>query len=195
MRARKRVLLLTASGGVLLLLGLALWIVYSFQHFALNFSKEDAATLINSVKAGAANLVVLKQSHERASINAYNLTPARLQNDAKLFDAWTSTSQVARETFKSAPAGNWIRSSTDASYLTTAQRYDSWGHSVCILRRTDTVVVVSAGPRASGSPVCRNIQISETELGQLPHGRLLESPSGNLILVVGEDRRVVQAVP
>ena len=48
----------------------------------------------------------------------------------------------------------------------------------------DDVLVVSAGPKAPGSPACRNIRIEAKDLAELPHGKLLESPAGYLILVV-----------
>jgi hypothetical protein len=200
MRAPKRLLIIVAAsaGVVTVLCGLAyLRLTYALQHMSF-FSEAHAASLITTVKGAAATLVVIKRPSEqyavspRGNLKAYD--PAHFAGDAKLFDSWTMQVQAAQSTLEHTPSGSWTKSSTDLNYLSVSQRSDPWGHSLCLLRRSDTLAVVSAGAKATGSPLCRNIHISENELNELPKMKLLESPSGYLILVLTK-RQVLPHTP
>jgi len=110
---------------------------------------------------------------------------AALKADENIFDTWQVASQLGEQTLQST-TGDWVRSSTEADYTSPNQRVDAWGHAFCLLRRANIVVVVSAGPNATSSPVCKDIRVTAEELAQLPRARLLESPAGYLILALDQ---------
>ena len=190
MATRKRIGLIVAMsvGLVLTLCGVGyFWAIHSLDK---SFSRMDVTPIETAIKTGASKVVVIKQPSQdpdvpsKGYLEAYQRDPGASQLDAKFFDAWTSAMRIAEETLKSTATGAWVRSTADASYLPVDHRADPWGHAVCLFRRADTLAVISAGPKANSSPVCRNIQMSEHELVQFPHKKLLESPSGYLILVL-----------
>jgi len=111
---------------------------------------------------------------------AYERNPEGFRADATLFETWSRAMALGSQALESGPAGNWVHSSLDVNG-STENRLDPWNHAFCMLRRENMLVVVSAAP---SSPLCKDVQIQAEELSQLPHGRLLESPSGSLILVI-----------
>jgi hypothetical protein len=82
---------------------------------------------------------------------------------------------------------NWVRSGSDIQYRKPEDRNDAWGHAFCLLRREDTLLIISAGSAAPSTPLCRDIHMEARELAQLPHGKLLESPSGAFLLVLDKN--------
>lgn len=192
MRLNKKLARNLALGiGCLMLLALG---VYFLAIRSLNhaFAKADFTPLIVKTKAAGAGLVVTRQAPKSASIQgvlvANQTNPTASQSDAKLFDVWRLSARIAEATLKAADAGSWVHSTEDEKYLATADRHDPWGHPLCVLRRGDTVAVISGGPNARSSPACQDISMSEDELSKLPRARLLETPGGNFILVVSGDR-------
>lgn len=180
-------------GVLLVVCGLALLVVIqNFRNFRVPFlSKQDVSSLITIAKGTAAQVVVVKRPSEQgyvphASMNTHEIDATRFQADAKLFDAWTLQLQIAQEAVKVTRAGAWTRSSAELRHVQS--QVDPWGHHVCLTRRGNVLAVISAGPRAPADPVCRDISISEAELRELPPARLLETPAGNLLLVIDGNR-------
>jgi hypothetical protein len=176
--------------GALIITGISIyfWAGHSLQ-FA--FAKADFQPLGTIFKKAAADLLVVRQPSKAetksgALLDLYQQNPAVFQADAKLFDVWHTALQVGNATLSHTPSGSWVRSTADATYLSPIYRTDPWQHSFCLLRRGDMLLVISSGPKAPISPVCNDVQITEAELAQLPRGRLLETPSGNLTLVLGK---------
>jgi hypothetical protein len=175
---------LSAVVGILVILCFAgyFWAVHQFNESFFKISKADIAPFETLIKSAVTTVVVVKQPAEQRTppsggyLKAYETDPSRFQADAKLFDAWTSELEIGEKTLESTPSGAWIRSSGAASSLPANGRADPWNHYVCLLRRVDTLAIVSAGPKATDSPICRNIQIGEKELDQLPKRKLLQSP-------------------
>ena len=199
MASRRRIITIVAMGfGVLLILGLAGYF-RAIHDLDAAFAKADFGPLGFIFKKAAADVLVVKQPSKEVPksggiVDLYQRDPAAFQADARLFDAWISAQQIGRSTLESAPPGSWVRSTAEASYLSPDRRRDPWNHFVCLLRRDNILLVISGGPRAPISPICRDIQVRESELAQLPRGRLLESPSGNLILVL-DDKLSASTVP
>jgi hypothetical protein len=200
MRSRRRIAWIAAiSVGVLLSLGTAgyFWAMHSLSS---GVSKLDLEPLGVIFKKAASDVLVAKRESKPATlsqgfIELYQRNPGAFRADAKLFDAWVSATQIGRSTLKSTRSGSWVRSTADAGYLSPDRRGDPWNHFVCLLRRKDTLLVISAGPRAPSSPVCEDIQVGEGELSQLPRSKLLETPSGNLILVLDHKLSAATAPP
>lgn len=186
-RARIATLIATSACAVLVLcFGLYLLAIHSLNKA---FSQADFSPVGTVAKKVMADVFVLRKRPLQATtdtslLQSYENDPAAFKADAKLFDAWTSALRIAQDTLQGTSSGTWVRSTADATFLPADRRSDPWNHSVCLLRRGDTVTVVSTGPNAKGSPVCKDIQINEDELNQLPHKKLIQSPSGYLILVL-----------
>jgi len=188
-RTREIVRAAMLSLGVILLAGTAGW--FWFVHeFRLNISQSDVGPFEVMMKKAASQLLVMKRPDSKpvsltgGYLIAYQNDPEGFKRDAKLFDTWTASVKLGSAALKNAPHGNWVRSSADADYVAPQDRVDSWSHTFCLLRRDDDVLVVSGGPNAPGSPACRDVQLQAKDLAELPHGKLLESPAGYLILVV-----------
>jgi hypothetical protein len=147
------------------------------------------------MQKAASDIVVVKQpasanspSQPRGYLAAYQQDPKGFQSDAKLFDAWLIATQLATSALQHSARGNWILSSSEVDYVQPDKRIDPWSHTFCLLRREDTVLVISAGPSATGSPSCKDVQIGADELNSLAHGKLLQSPSGSLVLVINKQQ-------
>lgn len=169
-------------------LGCVLVLAVGFYFFAIRsldraFARANFSPLLTRTKAAIADVLVMRQSALAAGISDTH-QPAAIQLNAKLFDTWFLSAQIANSTLKTTAAGSWVRSTEEAAYLPAGQRRDPWNHSLCILRRGEMVAVISGGPNAPSSPECRDIAVSENELAKLPHGRLIETSAGDLLLVV-----------
>jgi hypothetical protein len=179
------------SLGVLLLVGVVGWLWF-IHEFRINVSRSDLEPLEMAIKKAASDVVVVKRPTSvpvRASsgyLVAYQRDPETFGKDAKLFDAWAASMKMGFAALKSTSRGNWVRSSVSADYVESQDRVDPWKHTFCLLRRDDNLLVISGGPKAPSSPTCRDIQFQAKDLAELPHGKLLESPAGYLILVVDE---------
>jgi hypothetical protein len=197
-RLSRIIAVVTTSFGILLTLGIAgyFWAIHNLD---TTFAKVDLKPLGVIFKKGVADVVVVKQPSKEVLksggiVDLYQQNPAAVEADARLFDAWISAQQIGQSTLKSTLPGSWVRSTAEANYLSLDLRRDPWNHFVCVLRRDNILLVISGGPRAPDSPICRDIQVRESELAQLPRGRLLETPSGNLILVL-DDKLSASTVP
>ncbi|MCU1269465.1 MAG: hypothetical protein JWN74_759 [Acidobacteriaceae bacterium] len=199
MASKRRIIAIVTMGfGIILILGAAgyFWAIHDLN---TAFAKADFGPLGIIFKKAAADVLVVKQPSKELSksggiVDLYRRNPAAFQADARLFDAWISAGQIGRSTLKSTLPGSWVRSTAEENYLSPDLRRDPWNHFVCLLRRNNILLVISGGPRAPISPMCRDIQVRESELAQLPRGRLLETPSGNLILVL-DDKLSATTVP
>jgi hypothetical protein len=188
----RRRLILTVEAGIASFLVLAISGWFAVQHSLHGaFAHFDPSPLVTVVKKALADRVVIKRSQSalpaaapQGYLVAYQENTDIFQTDAKLFDTWLTAILLGIATFKDAPQGNWIRSSSEASYVQPAQRLDPWGHTFCLLRRADTLVIISAGPAAPTSPSCKNVPVEAAELAKVPHRKLLQSPAGSLILVL-----------
>jgi hypothetical protein len=191
----------TWIGVPLVFCGLALvLIIHDLENLKVPFlSARDASSLILIAKSAASQMVVVNRSSDRVYsptigyLNSQQIDSTRLRADAKLFDAWSLQLQIGREALKVTQSDSWTRSSAEFHGL-AARRVDPWEHYLCLLRRGDTLVVMSGGPTAPSSPICRNIKVSEGELSSVPRGRLLETPGGNLLLVV-DRKESTSAIP
>jgi hypothetical protein len=130
-----------------------------------------------------ANVVVIKPGERTLFTGLGVYSEQKLQADAEFFDAWHGAIEMSNAVFSNTHSGNWIQSSLAADYISPEKRLDPWNHAFCLLRRDNTLAVISAGPMAPSSPVCKNIQITAEELGKLPHMKLMQSPAGFLFLV------------
>jgi len=143
-------------------------------------------------KAGS-DLVVMKQQGPsqallpRGYLVAYEQDPEGFKGDAKLFETWVYAMSLSTSVLQSGPSGNWVKSSSDLQSAKPGSRLDPWQHPFCLLRRGDAVLVISAGPRALGIPACNNIAMAAEDLATFPQKKLLESPSGSLVLVITKD--------
>ncbi len=149
---------------------------------------EPFATVLEKTVSDA---VVLKQKNDLATretplpgtLAAYEQNPGIFKADAKLFEAWLSAIQLSTSVLEHGPNGNWVKSSSDLDYVKAEKKVDPWGHSLCVLRRGDAVLVISGGPSAPGSPSCKDVHLTEDELAKFPQRKLLQSQSGSLMLV------------
>ncbi len=128
-------------------------------------------------------ILILEKTPLPGSLAAYEHNPGAFKADAKLFEAWLTAMQLSTSVLAHGPSGNWVKSSSDLDYLKTEKRLDPWGHSLCILRRGNAVLAISGGASAPGSPTCKDVRITEDELGKFPQKKLLQSRSGSLMLV------------
>jgi len=188
-RRRGMVRVAMLSLGVVLLAGVGGWLWFLYE-FRLDISRSDIEPFETTVKKAASDVFVVKRpDSNRAGVSggylvAYQGNPEGFRNDARLFDAWMASVKLGLAVLKNTPPGNWVRSSGEADYVAVRDRVDPWNHTFCFLRRNDDVLVVSGGPKAPSSPVCRDIQLTAKDLAELPQGKLLESPSGYLVLAI-----------
>lgn len=193
---RRRLFLWTEIVLVVALVVVGGWfaVQHSLDHA---FANLDVGPLETTVKKAAADLVVVKRNPDTPAARsqgylvAYEQNPQGFQADARLFDTWFTAVQLGVATFKDAPQGDWIRSSSESVYVPAAQRVDPWNHTFCLLRRADTLAIISAGPAAPSSPTCKNVSVEAGELAKLPHKKLLQTPAGFLILVLDADQLAV----
>jgi hypothetical protein len=193
MPSGKRIVWIVMLGiGILLALGTVGYFV-AIHNLNKTFANVDLKPFGFILKKAATDILVIKQSPKEPSqthgyLEAYQNNPAAFQSDARLFDTWVSSARIGEDTLKKTLPGSWVRSSADSDYLLRTNRTDPWGHSFCLLRRNNTLVVVSAGPKALISPVCRDIKITREELTALPRKKLIETPAGNLIFVFDQEQ-------
>jgi hypothetical protein len=191
-RRKEIVWMVTLGIGIFVALGTVSYFVV-IHNLDRTFANVDLKPFGFIFKKAATDFLVVKQSPKelsqtRPNLEAYENNPGAFQSDARLFDTWVSAAQIGEDTLKKTLPGSWVRSSAHADYLLRTNRTDPWGHSFCLLRRNNTLVVVSAGPKALSSPICRDIKINAQELAGLPRSKLIETPAGNLIFVIDRER-------
>jgi len=151
------------------------------------FSQADWEPFATTFKSTLSNFFVIRRAaaaSDQMRFPDLQHNPEAVRGNAKLFDAWMESLKLGSAALKNTPRGNWVRSSSDADYVALQDRLDPWNHTFCLLRRGDDVLVVSGGPKAPSSPICRDIQLQARDLAELPRRKLLESPAGYLMLVV-----------
>jgi hypothetical protein len=167
----------------------SLWMVLAIRsmRFDFHFSEADWEPFATTFKSALSNFFVVRRAasaSDQTRFPDFQHDPDAVRRNAKLFDTWRASVKLGSAALKNTPRGNWVRSSADADYVAVQDRVDAWDHTFCLLRRGDDLLVVSGGPKAPGSPSCRDIQLQAKDLAALPHRRLLESPAGYLILVI-----------
>jgi len=172
--------------GVLICASIFLWVRYKLSHMPFDFPSNSDAKIQNAIKGTATLALVLKQPSNTASTVTAHYRDVDLQSDARLFDAWRSSVELGDEILQHTENGNWVKSSSGTNFVPPEKRLDPWNHSFCLLRRDDILLIVSAGPQAPASPVCSNIQVERSELASLPAMRLIQTPGGNLVLMVSQ---------
>jgi hypothetical protein len=196
MRVPGRRIAVLATGALCLfaLLVLGSWI--EFTHSFSNLGADLRPLELTIKKSAVDSLLLIRQPHssvvppnEYSARSLHDL--AALKADEKLFDTWQVELQLGEQTLKNT-IGDWVRSSANVPYAADNLRVDAWGHSFCLLRRANSVIVLSAGPKAASSPVCRNIRVTAEELAELPRARMLETPSGNLILALDQKAEALE---
>jgi hypothetical protein len=191
---KSRTVVFVISGVFGLLIVLAAAVFIGIRHLGKGIATLDPKPLELIIKKAAIDDLLLTKQPSSAVVPPSEYEPKSLHdphalaNDEKLFDTWQTGMQLA-EAVLQRKSGDWISSSADLGFVPSERRVDGWGHSYCVLRRGETVLVISAGPSAPRSPACRDIQIREEELASLPHGRMLESPSGNLIMALDQKQQ------
>ncbi|HEV2397677.1 MAG TPA: hypothetical protein VGS27_12095 [Candidatus Sulfotelmatobacter sp.] len=178
---------------VAFLSALALLVVWQYVAFGRGLRSISVEPFVTIVKKAASDVVVAKQSPSSSQstlpagyLLAYEQNREGFNADAKLFDAWLTASQLGTFVLERGPNGNWVRNSSAIEHLEPKFRLDPWGHSLCVLRRGDSVLVISGGPYAPSSPVCMNVRMTDEDLAAFPHKKLLQTPAGSLVLVVGK---------
>ncbi len=160
-------------------------------------SVQPFATILKKVGAG----IVVAKRPSPSSVQvappagyliAYENDVEGFKADAKLFDSWMAAIKLSSSVLESGSAGDWVANSSNLQYVKPENRADPWGHPFCVMRRGKAVLVISGGPTAPGSPVCRDVGITADELAEFPRKKLLQSPSGSLVLVDVEDSQVGQ---
>lgn len=169
------------------LLVYAWWSHHSLARALRTIPVEPLATIME--KTGS-DLVVLKQRGDLPTretqlpdtLAAYEQNPQAFKADAKLFEAWLKASQLATSILEHGPGGSWVKSSSSFDYAKAEYKVDPWAHSFCVLRRGARILVISGGPKAPSSPVCKDVHLTEEELAKFPPMRMLQSPSGSLMM-------------
>jgi hypothetical protein len=179
---------------------LSLWMAFAMRSVRVDFrfSQADWEPFATTLKSTLSNFFVIKRAAAGSDqIRFPNLqhNPEAVRGNAKLFDAWMESLKLGSAALKNTPRGNWVSSSAGADYVAPQDRVDPWNHTFCLLRRGDDVLIMSGGPRAPSSPACLDIQIRADDLARLPHGKLLESPAGYLVLVVDRTHADYQNLP
>ncbi len=152
-------------------------------------AQSDFEPLITTLKAGLSGVIVVRRNPTEnplvasasGLLDACDKNPEMCKGSAQLVDTWQNAAALSQAVFEHGNPGDWVASSNDLQV--TSSKLDAWGHSYCVLRRGDMLLVLSAGPRSTGSPVCRNVEVTAAELSRMPKGRLLESPAGYFVLV------------
>ncbi len=129
------------------------------------------------------------QTKQRAegSLDYYSSHPEALKSDTAFFKTWRAALVIARSrTGKSAGGRNvWI-SSRAARWIPSKYRVDGWRNYFCSGSQSDLSIVVDPGPKAMASLDCATITLRGVNLAGLPRGRLVPTPSGALVLVLGK---------
>lgn len=190
--ARKLTLRIAIAVGAIFLLatGAGFYLRWSLSKSLRSLDLAPFATVME--KAGSDLVVVRQPSHSqpllpRGYLVAYEEDPEGFKGDAKLFETWVYAMSLSTSVLQNGPDGNWVRSSSDLKSAQPRSRLDPWQHPFCLLRRDNAVLAISAGPRAPGSPTCNDIAITAEDLANFPHKKLLESPSGSLVLVIAKN--------
>lgn len=175
-----------------LLLGTGGWFYLNWS-LSRSLRSLDPAPFATIMEKAGSDLVVMRQqgpaqAHPpRGYLVAYEQDPEGFKGDSRLFEAWVYAMSLGTSVLQNGPAGDWVRSSSELESAKPGSRLDPWQHPFCLLRRGDAVLAISGGPRAPESPTCNNIVITAEDLATFPQGKLLESPSGSLVLVVAKD--------
>ena len=179
---------------LVLLLGTAGWVLLIRGLFSSPNLEASLEPLKITIKKAASDFVVVRHGKTAPFLPptggyliAYENDPEGFRADAKVFDTWFNATRLATQVLDRGTDRNWVRSSSEIDYLKPEDRLDAWGHAFCLLRRENTLLVISAGSAAPSTPLCRDIHMEARELAQLPHGKLLESPSGAFLLVLDKN--------
>ena len=124
----------------------------------------------------------LGNSPSEGALSVYQEHPQSLQNDKKYFETWVAAVTLIDAGRAGEHQSDKWESSTAASWIPPTERVDAWGHAFCIRYDYLETIVVSPGPKATGSLDCKTIEINPEELSRLPTGRLYPLASGALIL-------------
>jgi len=188
-RHRKFALRITTAFGVLLLLGVGGWFYLNWS-LGRSLRTVDFAPFFTVIEKAGSDLVVMRQLRPsqphlpRGYLVAYEENPEGFKGDAKLFETWVYAMSLTTSVLQNGPDGNWVKNSSDLESAKPGSHLDPWQHPFCLLRRDDAVLAISAGPNAPGSPACNNIAMTEQDLATFSQKKLLESPSGSLVLVI-----------
>jgi hypothetical protein len=170
---------------------------YELRHVKVSLPQSSIDSAATFIKGALAQVLVVRRADESSLaartgglLNAYEGDPEKLRRDAKLLDDWSASARLGQSVLRNTGRGSWAVSSSAADYVAPQDRVDPWQHTFCLLRRDDELLVMSGGPKATSSPTCRNIGMRASDLASLPHGRLLESPAGYLLLVLSHARRL-----
>jgi len=177
-----RTITITASCVLLVIAG-GWYLAIRSVNDAFHAGLESIKTI---VKASASNVVAIKRDDKSSAgtyAELYEKDPEKVRATAKISETWYNASWIADEVLKDESVGDWVRRSDELRFMRISQ-LDAWGHPFCLLRRDKTVAILSAGSKAESSPVCADIPMSAAELNQLPHGRIIETPGGSLVLVM-----------
>lgn len=181
------------------IVAIAFWLLGTGGWFYLNWSLSrslrslDLAPFATIMEKAGSDLVVMKRRGPaqsplpRGYLVAYQQDPEGFRGDARLFETWVHAMSLATSVLENGPSGDWVRSSSALESARAGSRLDPWQHPFCLLRRGDAVLAISGGARAPESPTCNNIVITAEDLATFPQGKLLESASGSLVLVVAKD--------
>ena len=188
-RHGKFALRITIALGATLLFGTGGWFYLKWS-LSKSLRTLNVAPFTTIMEKAGSDLVVMRQRGPspprlpRGYLVAYEQDPEGFKGDAKLFETWVYAMSVSTSVLLNGPDGNWVKSSSDLDSAKPASRLDPWQHPFCLLRRDDAVLAISAGPHAPGPPACKNIAMTAEDLATLPQKKLLESPSGSLVLVI-----------
>ena len=171
MRVRKILKIAALCLGILLISWIATGFLIS-RAFRSTLSPSNVAPFETIFKTAMADVVVVKRndgSSPRISpppgyLVAYENNQEEFKADAKLFDTWTAAIQLGSDVLEHAPTGDWLKSSSQIEYAKPVYRVDAWGHSFCLLRRGNRVLMISGGPEAPGSPICKDIPMTAEEI-------------------------------
>jgi hypothetical protein len=125
-----------------------------------------------------------RQATGEGALAYYQKNPQTLQLDKKYFETWQSALAIADAGRKgNQQLGQW-ESSTAASWITSSQKTDAWGHAFCVQSDQEETIVVSPGPHAVGSLDCSSLKLAREDLAHMLKARLNPHASGVLILFV-----------
>jgi hypothetical protein len=186
--------------GIALLSALALVVLWQYVALGRGLRSNSVEPFVTIMKKAASDVVVAKQrslSSQSALpagyLVAYEQNREDFNADAKLFDAWMTAMQLGTFVLEHGPNGNWVRSSSAIEGVVPENQLDPWAHSLCVLRRGDSVLVISGGPNAPSSPLCKDVKMTDEELASFPHKKLLQTPAGSLVLVA--DKSMPELTP
>ncbi len=196
MASRRKIIGLVSISilAVLLVVAVAWW----------SFARNSGIAMTNALqplgialKKAGSDIVVAKQASipsvhaapPAGYLVAYEHDPEGFKADAKLFDTWISAMKLAASVLEHGPSGDWVKNSSTLDLVKPEFKVDPWGHSLCLMRRGDAVLVISGGPDAPDSPACKDVGMTVDDLREFPAGKLLQSRSGSLVLVAVRNAR------